>query len=121
MLELLGWLGLLLIASALAPLLLKYCRARREPWIFLRRHHHYIALASLAILTLHGLLALTWRPGRGWGARGRHAEMISTGVLAWAVLLAICLLALYYRHKNQKSRIHCWLAALLLALLLLHI
>ncbi|MHB8156949.1 MAG: hypothetical protein ACYDEQ_06095 [Desulfocucumaceae bacterium] len=117
MVELLGWLGFLLLAMTLLPFVLKRLPVKSDN--FFCKHHPALAIASVAVLTLHGILALTGRHGWQWLARF-NGDML-TGLSAWLVLLAVVLLALYMLGKKHLLRRHCWLAIALVLLVFLHV
>lgn len=121
MAELLGWVGFVLLAGTLVPFILRRLKLWRKEPAFWSRHHHHLALTCLAVLTLHGLVALIGRRGWGWGARVHWQNEIASGVLAWLVLLAVCGLALSACRQRPFKRTHCWLAGLLVLLVLYHI
>ena len=118
MLELLGWLGFLLLLVSLAPFLLRRLGfwPGDKAWT---QNHHRLALACLGVLTLHGALALRLLHGRG--ARAHALTQITSGTITWLILLAISLLAISAYKKKAYSRNHCWLVALLLLGLVLHL
>ncbi len=116
MLELLGWIGLLLLLISLTPFLLRRLWPQGTAWA---RYHHRLALACLGVLTLHGVLALNLPRGRG--VRSHFLAQITSGVLTWVILLVICLLAISAYRNKTFSRHHCWLAALLILGLALHL
>lgn len=123
--ELLGWIGFLLLLGTYLPFLL-----RRLPVIstmagslrtVLARLHHRIALGGLIILALHGLLMLLDRPGWQWGWLNHRGEAIYSGVLAWIVMLLVVIFAVYRYKQALPLRLHCWLAGLLVLLVLMHL
>ena len=118
MLEFLGWVGFLLLLISLIPFLLRRLRLWPEGKAWTRNHHR-LALACLGVLTLHGVLALERLHGRG--ARYHIFAQVTSGVLTWLVLLAICLVAVSAYKKKTFSRSHCWLAALLILGLASHL
>ncbi|AGL02178.1 ferric reductase-like transmembrane domain-containing protein [Desulfoscipio gibsoniae] len=119
MIEFLGWLGFTLLVSTLMPFLLRRLKLWRKGLTLGARYHHHLALACLAVLTLHGFGALNGR--RGWGARLNFQNEIISGIFAWMVLLAISMLALSAFRQKPFKRTHCWLVGLLVLLVLYHI
>ncbi|SFQ99518.1 ferric reductase-like transmembrane domain-containing protein [Desulfoscipio geothermicus] len=121
MIEFLGWLGFTLLVSTLMPFLLRRLKFWRKGLTFWVRYHHHLALACLAVLTLHGLEALNGRRGWGWGARVHYQNEIISGILAWLVLLVVSVLALSAFRQIPFKRNHCWLVGLLVLLVLYHV
>lgn len=121
MIQLLGWLGFLLYISTLAPFVLRRLRLWPSGASFFSLRHHGLALASLAVLTLHGFLALTGRQGWGWGIRAKHYSIILSGTFAWIALIAVAVLAMAVARQKPFPRTHCLIAALLLLLALIHV
>ncbi|MFZ5646036.1 MAG: hypothetical protein ACOY30_00250 [Bacillota bacterium] len=119
MVKLLGWIGFLLLAGLLLPFVLS--RLRLPGFKFFARCHHALALASLAVLTLHGFLALTGKRGWQWGKLAHLKGDMLTGVISWLVLLAVVALALLAARKKPFSRTHCWLVGVLVVLVLYHV
>lgn len=120
MMQLLGWLGFLLLIATLVPFILRRCGINSATYNLFSRNHHLLALSSLAVLTLHGILALTWH-GRGWGARAHIDANAFSGVLSWLALFAICLLALQSYRRKPFPRTHCRIVVLLVILIAVHI
>lgn len=118
MLELLGWVSFLLLLISLTPFLLRRLRLWPEGKAWTRNHHR-LALACLGVSTLHGVLALDLLRARG--ARSHLLAQLTSGAVTWLVLLLICLLAISAYKKKTFSRNHCWLAALLILGLALHL
>lgn len=125
MTEFLGGIGLLLIFITLFPFILRRL-SLWKPGAFFARCHHWLALTGTAVLTLHGLVAVTGgRHGRGdghadqWG--GFLRDDMLTGVISWLVLLAIVVLALRAAKKKPFPRAHCWLVGLLAVMLAFHL
>jgi len=118
MLELLGWIGLLLLIVSLAPFLLRrlHLWPQGDTW---SRIHPRLTFTCLAVLTLHGVLALNILRGRG--AHFHFQAQINTGILAWLVLITICLIAFAAYKRKTVSRTHCWMAGLLVLALFLHL
>ncbi len=121
MTELTGWLGFLLIAGALIPFIQRRFSSRKARSMLFSNNHHYFALASLLVFTLHGLLALTGRRGWGWGAQVLFKGHMLSGVLTWSVLAAVVALAVLFANRKSGLRIHCWLAGLLVLLMINHV
>ncbi len=119
MMQLLGWLGFLLLIATLLPFILRRCGIN-NPYKSFSRNHHLLALSSLAVLTLHGILALTWH-GRGWGARAHIDVNAFSGVLSWLALFAICLLALQSYRRKPSPRTHCRIVVLLVIFIAVHV
>lgn len=121
MAELTGWLGFLLLAGVLVPFIGRRLKIWRVEGFFFSCHHHGLALVTLLILTVHGLLALTGRRGWGWGALANLKGHALSGIYAWSVLTAVVLLALFLTSRRSRFRAHCWLAGLLVLLVLNHV
>lgn len=66
MVEFLGWLGFLLFASTLIPFVMSRLRLWDLGAKIFTRYHHSLALASLVVLTLHGISALIGKRGWQW-------------------------------------------------------
>jgi len=115
--EHLGWIGFLLFAGTLLPFVTRRLRPGPNRTTFFSRQHRFLAVGSLGVLTLHGLLALLARGGRGGGFR----EDVLTGVLAWLLLLAVVLLAFRAFQQSPFRKTHCWLTAVLVLAVLGHI
>lgn len=117
MVESLGWLGFLLFASTLIPLVIRRFNPRKPVTTIFTRLHQPLALISLAVLTLHGILALIGRHGWHWG----RGAMVTTGVLSWLGLLAVVWLALVASRKKPFPRTHCWVVIVPTVAILLHV
>lgn len=117
MIESLGWLGFLLLVGVLMPLILRLLNTGQAVRLFFVKNHHFMAMAALGVLTLHGFLVLNGGRGWRWGALNHFRGDLFTGLMVWVVLLAICLLAL----AKVQRKIHCWLVGLLILLTLLHV
>jgi len=119
--EIIGWVGFWLLLGTTVPLILRRKNFNQAKTENLIQYHHNFALASLVVLTFHGLLALTG--GRGWrhGFWLNHIDGIVYGIITWSLLLAICLIALTATWKRISSRRHCWLVGLLVLFVLLHV
>ncbi|MGQ9558305.1 MAG: hypothetical protein ACUVTU_10160 [Desulfurispora sp.] len=119
--ELLGWMGIFLLLGTCLPFLLRRLPVLSSVAGSLRhtlvRIHHRIALGGLVILAWHGLLMLSG----GWGWLTHRGAAIYSGVLAWMVTLLVVLLAVYRQNKAIPLRLHCWLAGLLVLLVLMHL
>jgi hypothetical protein len=127
--ELTGVLGFLLLLGTLLPFMLRRLGLWKEGADFFKRRHHSLALLGLAVLTLHGLSALS---GRLHGVNGRHGhgggqlnwfiggEML-TGLISWLALLSVIALALLAVRRKPFPRTHCWVVGLLGLLVLSHI
>ena len=123
--ELLGWLGLLLLLATLLVCLMRRTGPGGNWRAALLRYHKNLALAALTVLTLHGLLALSggngFGHGYGRGGGGAHfLSFITSGILSWALLLTICLLALNIARKKSYFRGHCWLVIPLIFITMLY-
>lgn len=121
MLEFTGWLGFWLLIGTMLPFILRRVNLRRVEAMFFSRNHHDFALFTLLVLTIHGLLALTVK--RGWG-RGAFLLLKGdalSGLFAWSVLAAVVLLAVVLTTRKSSLRAHCWLAGLLVLLVLNHV
>lgn len=119
MIQFMGWLGFWVLVGSMVPLIMRRLRLQQMKAKFYTRYHHYLALASLGLLSLHGLLALGG--GYGWrrGFRGHFDEFI-LGSITWAVLFAVCLLAIKAVRQGPFPRTHCWLVGLLVVFMFLH-
>lgn len=117
MVEPLGWLGLSLLICTLMPAVLRRVPLWREGLLFFSRHHHSLALACFAVLSLHGLWALLGRKGWGWGALSR----VFSGSVTWFVLLAVIILAIAAASQRPFRKTHCRVVALLAMLVLIHV
>lgn len=116
-----GWLGFWLLVGTLLPFILRRINVRRVEALFFSRNHHYLALVTLLALTVHGLLALTGKRGWGWGARVYLQNQIFSGVSAWFALAAVVLLAWVTAPRSPGLKFHCWVAALLVLLVFIHV
>ncbi|MFZ5648559.1 MAG: hypothetical protein ACOY30_13165 [Bacillota bacterium] len=116
MTEFLGWTGFVILLSTLVPFVLRRVGKYSAPASFFTRRHHFFALASFMVLTLHGLWALFGRKGWGWGAK----ENTLSGLAAWLLLLSVIVLAERYAGKRPLQRTHCGVAALMVALAFYH-
>ena len=121
MVELTGWLGFILVAGALLPYILRRFNLRKAGLLLYSANHHNLALASILVLTVHGLLFLTGRRGWGWGAQVLFKGHLLSGLLTWCVLAAVVLLAMLTARRKSRLRIHCWLALPLVLLMLNHV
>lgn len=117
MVEPLGWLGLVLFICTLMPFVLRRTLQWREGLFFFSRYHHFLALACLAVLTLHGLWALFGRKGWGRGA----LEHVFSGSVTWLILLSVVALAIAAAGRKPFRKSHCWLVVLLALLVLIHV
>jgi hypothetical protein len=120
MVQFMGWLGFWALVGSMVPLVLRRLRLQQMKAKYYTRYHHYLALASLGLLSLHGILALGgggygWRRGFRW-----HFNDIMLGIITWSVLFAVCLLAIKAGRQVPFPRTHCWLVALLVVFLFLH-
>ncbi|WP_156801985.1 hypothetical protein [Desulfurispora thermophila] len=123
--ELLAWTGFFLLLGTYLPFLL-----RRLPVISsiagslrkgFARYHHSMALGGLLILAGHGLLMLSGGRGWQWGRLSHWGGAISSGVLAWLVMLLVVFFAFQRNNGIEPFHIHCWLAGLLVLLVLVHV
>ena len=121
MVDFFGWIGFLLFIGTLVPFFSRRMRLNRAAAVSFSRYHHSIALASLVVLTLHGLLALTSRRHWGWGAQAHLNSTILSGALAWATLAVVVAIALLVSRKKPLFRTHCWVVVLLVLLIISHI
>ncbi|MFZ5633397.1 MAG: hypothetical protein ACOY40_11170 [Bacillota bacterium] len=123
MTESLGWIGFGLLISTLIPFIRRRLRPGRAGAAFFSRHHHSLALACLAVLTLHGLWALTGRKGWGWGwgALTHLKGDALSGVFAWLAILTVVILATAFSRKKPFPRTHCPVVAILVLLVLIHV
>lgn len=119
MAKLLGWAGFLLLVGTLLPFALH--RLRLPVVKFFSRHHHKLAITSLAALTLHGFFALSGKRGWQWGKLAHLKGDILTGVFSWSVLLTVVVLALLASRKKPFRRTHCWLVVVLAVLVVYHV
>ena len=110
MVELTGWLGFILVAGALLPYILRRFNLRKAGLLLYSANHHNLALASILVLTVHGLLVLTGRRGWGWGAQVLFKGHLLSGLLTWCVLAAVVLLAMLT--ARRKSRLNTLLAGI---------
>lgn len=123
MTELFGWLGCLLLAATFLSLVVRRMHRRQGDLLY---YHHFLALSSLAVLTLHGLLALSrsygWGHGWGHGLRAHfYNGMVVSGIFTWAVLGAVCAWAVMARRGKGSVRSHSWLTSLLVLLVIFHL
>ena len=121
MVEFLGWIGFFMLVSTLLPFVLRRLRLWRSEVKFFTRCHHSLALASLTVLTLHGLFVLIGKRGWQWGKLAHLKDDMLTGVISWSVLLAVVVLALFSTGHKPLPRTHCLLAILLVIFVLYHI
>lgn len=123
MTELLGWIGLGLFISTLVPFIRRRLRPKLTRADFFSRRHHALALACLAVVTLHGISALTAERGHGWrhGNGNGLEHMVFLGVLAWLALLTVILSAAVCSRKKPASRVHCLVVIIPVLLTLIHI
>mgnify|MGYP000924415965 FL=1 len=121
MINLSGWLGLLLLFTTLIPFILRRLQLAWPGRLFFSSNHHALALVCLALLTLHGFWALTGGRGWGWGGRAHFAQSTLSGVLAWLALLAVIMPALAADKQKPFPRTHCWVALGLGLLVLNHV
>ena len=117
MIEVLGWLGFLLLVGVLVPFILRLLKTGKKVRLYFVKNHHFMAMSALGVLTLHGFLVLNVGRGWRWGALNHFRGDLFTGLMAWAVFFTICLLAL----AKVKRKTHCWLVGLLILLTLLHV
>lgn len=119
---LLGWIGFLLFLCTLMPFVMRRFRIGNSGLKFFFTHyHHTLAIASLAVLILHGLSELTGRRGWQWINAGHFNGELLTGVISWLVMLSIVILALTAARKKPFPRTHCWMVGLLVLFTLAHI
>ncbi len=121
MVELLGWLGLLLFASTLLPFVIRRFKPRQPLATIFTRSHKSLALTSLVVLTLHGILALIGKHGWQWSNLLYLKGAMLTGLISWLGLLAVVLLALFAIRKKPFPRTHCWFAILPVVATLSHV
>lgn len=121
MVEFLGWIGFFLFISTLIPFVMYRLRLGLSGGNFFIRYHHSLALASLVVVILHGILALTGKRGWQWGKLAQLNGDILTGITSWSVMLVIVVLAVFAIRKKLFTRSHCWLVGLLVALVLYHV
>lgn len=119
MVKLFGWTGFLLLAGVMLPFALR--RLRLPGLKFFARCHHALALASLAVLTLHGFLVLIGKRGWQWGKLAHLKGDMLIGMISWSVLLAVVALAFLAIRKKPFPRTHCWLVGVLVVLVLFHV
>lgn len=117
MTEPLGWIGFLLFVSTLVPFFTRRFKSG-QPGVF-TRNHHTLALASLAMLFIHGISALLGRHGWQWG-KLFHGSIL-TGVTSWLVMLAVVILAVLSARQKLYRRTHCRLVILLVVTILFHV
>ena len=121
MVEFLGWVGFLLLLATLLPFVLRRLPLKGQDTSFWVKSHHSLALACVAVLSFHGLWALTGRRGLRWGARANLEGDIITGILTLALLVAVYFLAAAAARKKTFRRTHCGLVGLLILLVFLHV
>ncbi|OPX86510.1 MAG: hypothetical protein A4E53_02943 [Pelotomaculum sp. PtaB.Bin104] len=121
MVELLGWLGILLFIATLARFVLRCLRWSNAARATIRRYHHILAVASFVILTVHGIFALFEETIWQWGKAMRHQGELLTGLISWLVLLALVSLSTTAAKKGLLSRKHGWLVGLLVVAVFIHI
>jgi len=121
MVKFLGWIGFILFVSTLFPYFVRRLHLWQPGVKFFTRYHHSLALASLVVLTLHGIFVLTGKRGWQWGKLAHLKGDMLTGVISWSVLLAVVVLALFAVRQQPFPRTHCWLVGLLVVLVLYHV
>ncbi|MDD4334727.1 MAG: hypothetical protein PHY77_03875, partial [Desulfotomaculaceae bacterium] len=100
---------------------LRRLRIWRTAAVMFTRYHHALALAGVAVLTLHGFLALTARHGWGWRALSKSQNMIFTGIITWLVLMAVIILAMTASRQKPSVKTHCRVVILLVLLVTVHV
>lgn len=126
MTELLGVIGFILFLGTLLPFLLRRLRLWEEGAALFTRWHHSLALSSLAVLTMHGLFALSGRlhggrNGYGHGGGGFFGGDVLTGLISWLVLLSVVALGVLAARKKPFPRTHCLVVGVLGIMVLWHI
>lgn len=120
LIELTGWLGLILLSLCFAKLSRKQITGNQF-MLFIRKNHKYFGWSALAVLFVHGIIASTFLiPVMGHGKRFAISEETGWGYLVWIILLAICITSVILPGKVFKHR-HLPMVFILGALLLIHI
>ncbi|GAB6178777.1 hypothetical protein JCM14036_00960 [Desulfotomaculum defluvii] len=119
--ELTGWLGLILLSACLAKFSSKG-KIDNQLMLFFKKNHKYFGWTALTALFLHGTLATTnlLIPVMGQSNRLSILAETSWGYLLWLMLLAICIASVMLSYKTFRRR-HLQMVLILGVLLLIHI